>query len=170
MSNVTWFYDEETGRYVVKGARILFPNFEGAEQQYNQAGKRNFRLDLPEDLAEELKGRGVYVRERPNQDGDGSLYLVKIGIYQDADVRLLTGGNLSALSYDNFEMIDREFRKGHIINGQINLEFHISRNTRVANGSLYARLDTIVMPLRKSHLLAEYESAMEDDLPFADAN
>lgn len=164
MSNMNWFYDEDSGRYVVKGARILFPNFEGTEQQYNQAGKRNFRLDLAEDLANDLKKRGVYVRERQNQD-DETQYLIKIGVYQDADIRLLNGRTLSALSFDNFDMVDKEFRKGHIINGQVNLEFHISKNTRVASGSLYARLDTIVLPVRRSHLLEEYET----DDPFETA-
>lgn len=164
--NTTCIYDEETGRYIVKGARILFPNFEGAEQDYNQAGKRNFRLQLTPGMAEELKGRGLYVRERPSQDDtEDDQYLVKIGVYADADVRTLSGRHLTQLHPDDFYLVDQEMRKGHVKNGEIDLEFHISRNTRVSTSSPYARLDTIIVPIRKSRLLADYEN-MEDDNPF----
>jgi len=156
--NTNCFYDEETGRYVVKGARILFPNFEGAEQDYNQAGKRNFRLQLTEGMADEMKSRGVYVRAREGRDEtEETQYLMKIGVYTDADVRLLSGRTMTALTPDNFDMVDREFRKGHVKNGEIDLEFHISKNTRVMSSSPYARLDTIILPIRKSRILEDYE-------------
>ena len=164
MLNTTCFYDEDTGRYVVKGARILFPNFEGVEQDYNQAGKRNFRLQLTEGMASEMKSRGVYVRERPSQDEtEETQYLMKIGVYQDADVRLLSGRAMSTLGIDNFDMVDREFRKGHVKNGEIDLEFHISKNTRVTASSPYARLDTIILPIRKSRILEDYEGYDEEE-------
>ena len=162
MSNMTWNYDDASGRYVVKGARIMFPNFDGAEQEFNPAGRRNFRLLVNEDLADELKSRGLYVRERPPRDEtEDTQRMVKIGVYQDADIRLLSGHNMTALELDNFGMIDREFRKGHVGNGEISLEFHVSRNTRVPSGALYARVDTMIVPLRKSRLLEEYEEDMD---------
>lgn len=162
------FYDEESGRYVVKGARILFPNFEGAEQDYNQAGKRNFRLELNEAMAEEMKSRGVYVRYREGRDEtEPDQYLMKVGIYPDADIRLLSGKAMTALTPETFELVDREFRKGHVGNGDISLEFHISKNTRVAASSPYARVDTMIIPIRKSRLLSEYEDyETDDELPF----
>ena len=159
-----WFYDEESGRYVVKGARILFPNFEGAAQTYNQAGKRNFRLQLPEDLAEEMKTRGIYVRTmEPRDETEETRYLMKIGVYQDADIRLLSGRTMTPLTAETFEMVDREFTKGHIMNGSIDIEFHVSKNTRVPNPSPYARLDTAIIPIRKSRLLQDYEDYEDDE-------
>lgn len=164
MSNFECFYDEESGRYIVKGARILFPNFEGAEQDYNQAGKRNFRLQLDKDTAEEMKSRGVYVRFREARDEtEDDQYLMKVGIYQDADIRLLSGRAMTALTPETFELVDREFRKGHVANGDISLEFHISKNTRVTASSPYARVDTMIIPIRKSRLLTEYEDYDSDD-------
>lgn len=164
MSN--WFYDDESGRYVLKGARILFPNFSGEEQDYNQAGKRNFRLVLPVDMAEELKSRGVFVRDRPDRDNpDESIYLVKVGIYPDADIRLKFGGKLHPLSVNDFDVVDSEFRKGHVINGNLDVEFHVSRNTRVMTDNRYARVDTMIIPIRKSRLLDDYEDAIDDELP-----
>ena len=165
MSNMTWFYDEETGRYVVKGARILFPNFSGDEQDYNQAGKRNFRLLLTADLAEEMKSRGVYIRERPpREDDDEPQYLMKVGIYSDADVRLLTDRKMRPLTIGDFDLVDKEFRKGHVGNGDISIEYHVSKNTKVQTSSPYVRADTVIIPIRKSRLLADYEE-YDDDLP-----
>ena len=163
MSNMTWKYDEDTGRYIVKGARILFPNFEGVEQDYNMKGKRNFRLQLDESLAEEIKSRGIYVRERESRDDtDERQFLMKVGVYNDADIRLLSGRAMTCLSPDTFKMVDREYKKGHVINGDIDLEFNISRNTRIASASPYVRLDTMIIPIRKSRLLEDYEGYDEE--------
>lgn len=174
---MTYKYDEESGRYVVRGARILFPNFAGVEQEYNAAGKRNFRLQLDEDLANEMRDRGVHVREREGRDEtEETQYLMKIGIYSDADVRLLSGKAMTKVLIENNEnglptrndqgeLVDAEFRKGHVMNGKIDLEFHISKNTRVSSSSPYARVDTVIVPIRKSRLLEEYEDYGDDELP-----
>lgn len=174
---MTYKYDEESGRYVVRGARILFPNFAGVEQEYNAAGKRNFRLQLDEDLANEMRDRGVHVRKREGRDEtEETQYLMKIGIYSDADVRLLSGKAMTKVLIENNEnglptrddqgeLVDAEFRKGHVMNGKIDLEFHISKNTRVSSSSPYARVDTIIVPIRKSRLLEEYEDYGDDELP-----
>lgn len=171
-----WFYDEDTGRYVIKGARILFPNFEGVEQDYNQAGKRNFRLLVSEDLADEMVRRGVNVRFREARDEtEDDQRLIKVGIYQDAEIRLLSGKAMSKILIENDDrgiatkndqgkLIDSEFKKGHIRNGEIDIEFHVSKNTRVATSSPYVRVDTMIIPIRKSRLLEDYED-YEDD-PF----
>lgn len=166
----SFIYDEETGRYIVKSARILFPNFEGAEQDYNMAGKRNFRLDISPDLADEMRDLGVAVREREMENGDMQ-YLLKVSVYPDADIRFLSGRSMSKMPIDNKnpqndsgEVIDGEFRRGHIKNGEISVEFHISKNTRVAMSSPYVRLDTAILPVRKSRLLEDYEEG-DDDLP-----
>ena len=176
MAEKKWFYDEETGRYVVKGARILFPNFEGVEQDYNQAGKRNFRLMLSEDLADEMVRRGVNVRFREARDEtEDDQRLIKVGIYQDAEIRLLSGKAMTRVLIENDErgiatkndqgrLVDSEFKKGHIKNGEIDIEFHVSKNTRVATSAPYVRVDTMIIPIRKSRLLEDYED-YEDD-PF----
>ena len=176
MADFSWFYDEDTGRYVVRNARILFPNFEGVEQDYNQAGKRNFRLQLTPDLAEEMRNRGVHVRYREGRDDtEDDQYLMKVSVYQDAEIRMISGKARTPVLIENDDrglpspndqgrLIDSEFRKGHIKNGEIDMEFHVSKNTRVASSSPYVRIDTMIIPIRKSRLLEEYE----DDDPFDD--
>ena len=180
MEHNNWFYDEDTGRYIVKKARILFPNFEGVEQDYNMAGKRNFRLQLPEDLAEEMKSRGVHVRCREARDEyEEDQHLMKVSIYQDAEIRLLSGKAMTrviienddrgmATKNDQGKMIDNEFRKGHIKNGDISLEFHVSKNTKVVGSSPYVRVDTMIIPIRKSRLLEDYDEYEDEEAPFDD--
>ncbi len=175
----SWEYDNESGRYIVRNARIMYPNFEGAEQNYNAAGKRNFNLLIPAeaaDLADELRGRDIHVRSlEARDDTEGERYLVKVSVYQDADIRLLSGKAMTKIrisndnpSLDQTELIDSEFRKGHVINGRIDFEFHLSRNTKVVAASPYLRLDTMILPIRKSRLLEEYEDydIGDDDEPF----
>lgn len=169
--NTVWAYDENSGRYVIRNCRVMYANFEGAEQQYNQAGKRNFKLVIPEDLAEELKARGINVREMESrEDDDERRFLVKIGVYPDADIRLESGRMLTKMHIpssnkdedDDGRMIDMEFRAGHVKNGECKMEFHVSRNTRITSASPYLRVDVMIIPVRKSSLLEEYE---DDVLP-----
>lgn len=173
MEKLNWEYDELSGRYIVKGARVLFANFEGAEQDYNQKGKRNFRLQLDESLKDEIKRQGVYVRERPGRDEfDDPQYLMKVGVYGDADIRLLSGRTMTKVpittdpATDGGSLIDREFQKGHVENGRIDIEFHVSKNTRVASSSPYVRVDTMIIPIRKSKLLDGYDDIDDEDEAF----
>ena len=99
--------------------------------------------------------------------------LTKISVYKrDADIRFLSGKAMTSVTLDDDDpekdggvLVDREFQKGHVVNGKIGLEFHISRNTRVMNSSPYARVDTIILPIQKSRLLDEYDM---DDIDFDD--
>ena len=168
-NNYSCVYDEDTGHYIVKGATVMFANFAGAEQDYNPAGKRNFKLLMDEGLADELKSMGVHVRERPPRDEtEDTTYQAKIGVYNDADIRLLSGRTMSPMTIsrneeeDDGPAIDREFRKGHVINGDIRLEFHVSRNTKITNASPYLRLDGMIIPIRKSRLMSDYEDYEEE--------
>ena len=156
-------YDEITGHNIVKNARILFPNFSGEEQDYNQAGKRNFRLVIEKALADELEERGCNIHTRPARDEtEEDQYTVKIGVYRDADVRLLSGKAMTVLDPEEYDMVDNEYRKGHVKNGEIGVEFHVSINNRVKNGSPYLRLDTIILPIGKSRLLEDYQDFEEE--------
>lgn len=173
-SNFTWNYDEFSRHYIVRNARVLFANFAGAAQDYNQEGRRNFRLEIPEDLAQELEEQGIYVRTREaRDDSEDTQRLVKVSVYPDAEIRFLNGRAMSKVIINNDDkdcdqgkLIDNEFRKGHIMNGEIKIEFHISKNTRVATSSPYLRIDTMILPLRKSQLLEEYENDYEEEDAF----
>lgn len=166
-SNFTWEYDESSRHYIVRNANLFFVNFQGAEQDYNQKGRRNFRLEVPDDLADEMANQGIYVRRRMRPLDDGSEVpqnLLKVSVYPDAKIRLRSNKAWTTVKIDNDDpgrdggaMLDREFSKGHVMNGEIELEFHVSRNTKIATASPYLRVDILHVPIRKSKLDEEYE-------------
>lgn len=169
--NFTWEYDEFSRHYIVRNARLFFVNFAGAAQDYNQEGRRNFRLEVSEDLAKAMEEQGVYVRTREaTSDSEETQHLLKVSVYPDADIRLLSGKAMSSAVIDNEnksrdmgKMVDDEFRKGHVMNGNIDLEFHISKNTRVPSSSPYLRVDMLVLPIRRSKLAESYAMYEDDD-------
>lgn len=175
-NNFTWEYDEYSGHYIVRGARVLFPNFAGAAQNYNTEGRRNFRIEISDDLAQEMRDRGIYVKTYTgNDNADEPQNTIKISVYPDADIRFLNGRTMSNVVIDNENkendmgrLVDNEFRKGHVVNGSIDIEFRIARNTKVVGSSPYLRVEMIVIPIRRSKLAEAYESYMDeddDDLP-----
>lgn len=175
-SSITYEYDQYSRHYIVRNTRILFANFAGVARQYNQEGRRNFHVVVPEDLAIEMESLGVNIhRLPPRNEGDESTFTLKVSVYPDADIRFINGRTWSNAVINNEDkdhdmgrMIDDEFRKGHVMNGDVNLEFHIAKNTRVPNSSPYLRVDVLMLPIRKSRLVEEYESYIDeedDDLP-----
>lgn len=159
---MNYTYDDANGHYIIKDARIQFPNFAGEEQSFNAAGKRNFRLIIPEELFDELQARGVYVRSRPPRDEtEPTQYYVKVGVYPNSDVRIYSGKALVQLDPDDFAQVDAEFRKGHV--EKVDVEFHVSVNRMVPSATPYVRLDTAIITVGRSRLLDDYEA--DDELP-----
>lgn len=49
---------DEAKTFMVEDARLMFRNFAGKENQYNREGDRNFAVELPVDLAEQMLSDG----------------------------------------------------------------------------------------------------------------
>ena len=170
-NNYTWEFDEYSGHYIIRNARIMFPNFAGAAQAYNNEGRRNFRVEISEDLAEEMRDRGIFVKAYEGRDdSDETQHTIKVSVYPDADIRLLNGRNMSSIVIDNENkandmgrIVDNEFRKGHVMNGNVDLEFRVARNTKVVGSSPYLRVEMMVIPIRRSKLAEAYEAYEDDD-------
>ena len=65
----------------IENARIIFRNFEGAKDDFNAEGKRNFHVVLTEDQANELREIGVNVKIRaPREEGDEPTYHAKVNV------------------------------------------------------------------------------------------
>lgn len=72
---------ERASRLTVENAEILYSNFSGVERQNNPAGKRNFCLVVPSDLAEDLKADGWNVKQKRITDPDDDpVYFVPVEI------------------------------------------------------------------------------------------
>lgn len=177
-SNMTYEFDQYSRHYIVNNTRVLFTNFAGAARQYNNEGRRNFHVVVPEDLAHDMEAMGVYVHKlEPRNEGDDVTYTLKVSVYEDADIRFFDGKTTTNVVIDNQNkdrdmgaMIDKEFAKGRVINGAVDIEFHIARNTKVPNSSPYLRVDILILPIRKSKLAEKYDNYSayddeDDDLP-----
>jgi hypothetical protein len=49
---------------VLEDVKLIFRNFAGREGMYNREGDRNFAVELPKDVAEELAANGWNVKLR----------------------------------------------------------------------------------------------------------
>jgi hypothetical protein len=147
MSNYT--YNENTGRYRIKKAEIWFPNFAGMQSQFNQAGKRNFKVAVSEELAADLEDQGIRITElKRRDDTEPQRYTTKIGVYPDSKIFLVTDDHKAQpIPVDESECIDREFRNGLIRNGEVDVKFHVSVNNRLNPPAPYLRLDAIYFPV-----------------------
>lgn len=65
----------------IENARLFFKNFSGEETQFNEAGKRNFGVALPADVAEEMLKDGWNVKVLKSRDeGDEPQPWVKVNV------------------------------------------------------------------------------------------
>lgn len=60
---------------IIENANIFWLNFSGAERKYNPAGRRNFCVDIDEELARQLiaEGWNIKIRE-PIEEGQDTKY------------------------------------------------------------------------------------------------
>ena len=73
-------YNKE--RVTVKDTRFIFrTNFRGERTQYNNRGDREFNIELPDDLAKDLEGRGWNVKWRePREEGDAPIAHIAVRV------------------------------------------------------------------------------------------
>ena len=155
---MNYTYNSNNGRYRIENAEIRYPNFEGNESQFNKAGKQNFKLVINEELASEFEDQGIRVREERRRDeSDPPQYTVKIGVYADSAMYLVSGRVKQPLTMDTCKIIDREFRHGYVRNGEIDVKFHVSVNNRLNPPAPYLRLDSIYIPVEKDEQTEKYE-------------
>lgn len=170
-NTLNYEFDPISRHYIVRNTRVLFANFSGVARQYNNEGRRNFHIVIPDELADEMEARGVNVHTlKPRNEGDEVTKTLKISVYENAKINLLRGRDVvevvvsSDKNLDMAPMVDQEFAQGHVLNGYVDIEFHIANNTRVPNSSPYLRVDVMYLPVRKSKLAEEYENYMKNDV------
>ena len=179
-----WEFNPKDGRFYVYGARISYTNFTGAENEYNRAGSKNFKLRIDEKLYNFLTDPDNTIpnyvdpddadkdytyswnvrasMKPPREEGEEPFYSVKIGVYPNTDVYGLTKKAKQRFEYDNLNLIDNAVSKGQIANGEIDLSFHVSVNTKLSHPAYYIRCDEIYIPMKESRLASKYEHYGED--------
>lgn len=100
-------------RLVLEDVTILFPNFAGEKRQFNDAGKRNFCIALPEELAELMAGEGWNIKRlKPMDVDDVGTPFLKVNVnYQGrskprASVVTLSKNIRTPLDEEDIELFD----------------------------------------------------------------
>ena len=78
----TFIFNDQEGHIIIKDARLIFKNFSGMKQKFNEEGKRNFNVfvDTPTDVRE-LQDRGFNVRIlRPRDEDELPNHVLKVNL------------------------------------------------------------------------------------------
>ena len=80
--NTKFYKDPNTGNLVIEGAKLVFRNFAGVEKQYNEKGKRNVQVVVPDEVVESLRADGWNVTTRviPAIDQEKPTNLLKLNL------------------------------------------------------------------------------------------
>ena len=95
----------------IENAQIMFRNFSGRESQFNQQGRRNFCVVIPdEEMVEKLRTDGWNVRElRPREEGDTPTYYIQVTVRFDnvpPNVYMVTRKNKVRLDEGSIDTLD----------------------------------------------------------------
>lgn len=114
------------GNLAIEGARIMFRNFEGRQDNYNNLGDRNFAVVIDDpDTAEQLRANGWNVKTwGPKDDPDAVVMYLKVNVsykFTAPIIDLIGSRNTQSLNEDtagiadraNFTSIDLEISPSH---------------------------------------------------------
>lgn len=60
----------QRNKVILEDVRVIFRNFSGREGMYNQEGDRNFAVELPRDVAEQMAADGWNIKLRKAREED----------------------------------------------------------------------------------------------------
>ena len=114
----------EGNTLLIDDAQIRFRNFSGEPGQFNAAGRRNFHVLLPPDVAQALKAQGFNVKYlEPREEGDIPQAHLKVNVKMDGNIppkifvinskgrRQLTEDMVGMLDWADFAKIDLIFSR-----------------------------------------------------------
>lgn len=151
----------------IKGARIFFKNFAGEEQKFNPAGKRNFCVEIPEDMVEELQDDGWNIKfTKPRDPDEEPRAYLKVNVsFRNVPptVNLVANGGVTRLDEDTVGVIDHA--------DIVNVDLTISPYQWDVNGSsgVSAYLKRIYVTIEDDPFAQDYSnlSPVEDeDVPW----
>jgi len=103
---------KELKTFTIEGTRILFPNFAGEGKRFNDAGKRNICVVIPDDMVDDLVRDGWNVKFLAPYEGDEDArptpYLkVKISYaFKPPRIVMMTDTARTSLDEDSIEVLD----------------------------------------------------------------
>lgn len=144
----------------LEGVRLIFKNFSGEERRFNEAGKRNFGVILPEEVAADMAADGWNVKtlaSREEDEPDAKFLKVNVNYNSGRPPRVivLAGRNRTPLNEDTVGSLDwAEI---------VNVDLVISPYVREDTSSVTAYLKTLYVTIDQDPLDAKYAAVGEDD-------
>lgn len=136
----------------IKNARIIYKNFAGRADKYNEKGKRNFALVLNQAQADDLANKGFNVKSRPPRDAqDDTLYYIKVNVQFDTAGRpprvVMVEDVQTKLSEDMVDLLDDMYID------YVNIRF---RGYEYDPGKQSAFLQTLYAAVKTDDLASEF--------------
>lgn len=95
---------------LMEGVQIIFRNFEGRKEKYNNEGDRNFSVLMPEPVALEMQARGFNVKPlRKREEDDPQMYHLKVKVaYNNRPPRIVmvTSRGRNTLLEEHLHLLD----------------------------------------------------------------
>ena len=151
----------------IENAKIFWTNFAGKERENNAAGKRNFCVEIPGDIAESLRADGWNVKYTKDSEeyGGSKPYLqveVKYGAYPPK-IYKVTSRNKTLLDEDVVGDLDKD--------EITNVDLYISPYhwTVGSKSGIKAYVDKMWVTIEEDDLTKKYASYEdEESLPFGE--
>ena len=146
--------EEATNGDIIGGQ---FRNFRGEKRQYNDAGKRNFNLRIPEDAVDNLVTAGLKIKSLGTEEDENLIFFVKVSIaYSDKyspKVLTYTGDNIRELNENKIGELDS------MIFDDVSLKIRTYRKDR-DNPSCTLYLNTGIFKLHSDPIADKYEELL----------
>lgn len=95
---------------VIESCKIVFRNFSGNETNFNAAGRRNFAILLPDDIADQMAESGWNIKWlNPREAGDPKQAYIKVSVNYgkvQPKITVITSHGHNMLDADTVGMLD----------------------------------------------------------------
>ena len=159
-------FDRQIDVLRLENARIMFRNFEGRGSKYNEEGKRNFCVVIPDAMqAQELAAQGWKVRIlAPRSDDEEPKHYIPVAVnfnYRPPKIVVITKRSRNELTEETVGMLDQ----ADISNIDLALRpYHWDSPT---GSGIKAYLKTMYVTLNEDEFADKYSESENDDyLPF----
>lgn len=137
----------------IEDVRLIFKNFSGEEKRYNEAGKRNFCVILPQNVAEDMDADGWNIKtltSREEDEPDAPFLKVNVNYNSGRPPRIvvMTERNRTTLTEETVGSLDWAEIK--------HVDITISPYVRPDEGTVTAYLKTLYVTIDEDPLDAKY--------------